>query len=218
MTRVHPRDARKPLLRGYFHLGAAFMAAVGLVVLVLLADSAEAYVGGVVFATSLIALYTTSATYHTIPWGTRMRGVMKRLDHSMIFILIAGSYTPFCLLAASTTWGIAILAIVWSVAACGVAMKMVWPGAPRWLGVSLYVATGWIAVVAATEIAEWFALAPLALLAGGGLLYTLGGVIYATRRPDPFPAVFGYHEVFHVLVIGGSIMHFTLVAGYLMGA
>jgi len=187
-------------------------------VLVLLADSTEAYVGGTVFAASLIALYTTSATYHTIPWGVRMRGLMKRLDHSMIFIVIAGSYTPFCLLAASTTWGVAILAIVWSIAACGVVLKMAWPGAPRWLGVGLYIATGWVALVAATEIAEWFALVPLALLAGGGVLYTLGAIIYATRRPDPFPTVFGYHEVFHVLVIAGSVLHFTLVAGYLMGA
>jgi hemolysin III len=193
------------------------VAVAGLVVLVLLADSPEAYVGGVVFAASLIALYTTSATYHVITWGTRMRGVMKRLDHSMIFVLIAGSYTPFCLLAASTTWGIAILAIVWSIALCGVVLKVAWPSAPRWLGVTLYVATGWVALVAATEIAEWFAIVPLLLLAGGGLLYTLGGVIYAARRPDPFPTVFGYHEVFHVLVIGGSVLHFTLVAGYLMG-
>ncbi len=218
MTKVHPRDVRKPLLRGYLHVGAAVAAAIGLVVLVLLADSPEAYVGGTVFAASLIALYTTSATYHTIPWGVRMRGLMKRLDHSMIFIVIAGSYTPFCLLAASTTWGVAILAIVWSIAACGVVLKMAWPGAPRWLGVGLYIATGWVALVAATEIAEWFALVPLALLAGGGVLYTLGAIIYATRRPDPFPTVFGYHEVFHVLVIAGSVLHFTLVAGYLMGA
>jgi hemolysin III len=208
---------RRPLLRGYFHLVAAGLAVAGLVLLVLLADSAEAYVGGAVFAASLIALYTTSGTYHTITWGRRMRGVMKRLDHSMIFVLIAGTYTPFCLLAASGAWGIAILAVVWSIAGAGIALKMAWPDAPRWLGVSLYVGTGWVALVAASEIADWFALVPLLLLAGGGILYTVGGVIYALKRPDPFPRVFGYHEVFHLLVIAGSALHFTLIAGYLMG-
>ena len=146
-----------------------------------------------------------------------MRGVMKRLDHSMIFVLIAGTYTPFCLLAASGAWGIAILAVVWSIAGAGIALKMAWPDAPRWLGVSLYVGTGWVALVAASEIADWFALVPLLLLAGGGILYTVGGVIYALKRPNPFPRVFGYHEVFHLLVIAGSALHFTLIAGYLMG-
>jgi hemolysin III len=204
------------LLRGYFHLVAAGLAVAGLVLLVLLADSAEAYVGGAVFAASLIALYSTSATYHTITWGRRMRGLMKRLDHSMIFVLIAGTYTPFCLLAASTAWGVSILAVVWSIAIAGIVLKIAWPGAPRWLGVGLYVGTGWVALVAASELADWFAVFPLLLLAAGGVAYTAGGVIYALKRPDPFPRVFGYHEVFHLLVIAGSALHFTLVAAYLM--
>jgi hemolysin III len=209
---------RRPLLRGYFHLAAAAAAVVGLVLLVLLAESPEAYIGGAVFAVSLVALYTTSATYHVVTWGNRMRGVMKRLDHSMIFVLIAGTYTPFCLLVASGAWGITILAVVWSIAVAGILLKMAWPNAPRWLGVGLYIATGWVALVAASEIANWFALVPLLLLAGGGILYTAGGVIYALKRPDPFPRVFGYHEVFHLFVIAGSLLHFTLIAGYLMGA
>jgi hemolysin III len=208
----------RPVLRGYFHLVAAAAAVVGLVLLVLLAESPEAYIGGAVFAVSLVALYTTSATYHVVTWGNRMRGVMKRLDHSMIFVLIAGTYTPFCLLVASGAWGITILAVVWSIAAAGILLKMAWPNAPRWLGVALYIATGWVALVAASEIANWFALVPLLLLAGGGILYTAGGVIYALKRPDPFPRVFGYHEVFHLFVIAGSLLHFTLIAGYLMGA
>ena len=112
--------------------------------------------------------------------------------------------------------GLLFVAVVWSVAVAGVVLKMAWPGAPRWLGVGLYVATGWIALVAATEIADWFALLPLALLVAGGLLYTAGGVIYALRRPDPFPRVFGYHEVFHLLVIGGSVLHYSVVASWLM--
>ena len=208
----------RPLLRGYLHLAAAAAAVVGCIGLLLLAESPRAYIGGTVFAACLIAMYAVSGTYHTIHWGPRMSAVFKRLDHAMIFVLIAGSYTPFCLLAASDGWGITILAIVWPVALAGVALKVAWPSAPRWLGVGLYIATGWVALVAATELTDWFALLPLLLLAGGGAMYTLGGVIYALRRPDPFPRVFGYHEVFHVLVIAGSVLHYSLVAGYLMPA
>ena len=182
----------------------------------LLADSAEAYVGGVIFAASLIALYATSATYHTVTWGRRMRAFLKRLDHSMIFVLIAGTYTPICLIAASTAWGIAILAIVWSIAVAGIILKVFWPGAPRWLSVLLYASAGWLGAIAGIPLTEWLAWAPIALLIMGGVLYTIGGIIYATRRPNPWPSVFGYHEVFHLLVIAGSVLHYTLVAAYLM--
>ncbi|HUF52328.1 MAG TPA: hemolysin III family protein [Dehalococcoidia bacterium] len=206
----------RPLLRGYFHLGAAAVALAGSIVLMLLADTARAYAGGAIFAASLVTLYCVSGMYHSIPWGPRMRVIFQRLDHAMIFVVIAGSYTPFCLLAASDGWGITILALVWSAAAGGVALKLAWPTAPRWLGVSLYVATGWIALVAATEIADWFAMVPLLLLAAGGASYTAGGVIYALRRPNPFPRVLGYHEVFHLLVIGGSALHYSVVAGWLV--
>jgi hemolysin III len=215
---VTQQPERRPLLRGYFHLAAAVAAVAGCVALVLLADSPRAYVGGAVFATSLILLYTVSGTYHAITWGNRARAVLKRVDHSMIFVLIAGSYTPFCLIAVDDAWGISLLAVVWSVAAAGIVLKVLWPSAPRWLGVSLYMATGWIALVAATELADWFALFPLLLLAGGGLLYSAGGVVYALRRPNPFPRVFGYHEVFHLFVVAGSAVHYGLVAGYLMPA
>jgi len=211
-----PLDLNKPLLRGYFHLAAAFLAAAGSVALILLADSPRALVGGGVFALSLVALYAVSATYHTINWGDRARSILRRVDHSMIFVLIAGSYTPFCLLVLSGALGIAMLAVVWAVAAAGIVMKILWPAAPRWLSVALYLAAGWIALVAASELASWFALVPLLMLAGGGVLYSLGGVIYAVRRPNPFPRVFGYHEVFHLLVIGGSVLHYSLVANYLM--
>jgi hemolysin III len=212
------KTEQRPLLRGYFHLGAAYAAIAGLVALTLLAESARAYVGGAIFAASLILLYGTSAAYHTVRWGRRMRAIMKRLDHSMIFLLIAGTYTPFCLLAVDDAWGLSLLTVVWSIAGAGVLLKMVWPGLPRRLGVGLYIATGWLALVAATELADWFALLPLALLAAGGILYTAGGLVYAIKRPDPFPRVFGYHEVFHLLVIGGSALHYSLVAGYLMRA
>jgi len=149
MMRIRILNESRPLLRGYFHLAAALAAVAGFVVLLWLADSPRAYAGGAVFAVSLIALYAISGTYHTITWGRRAHAVLKRLDHAMIFVLIAGTYTPFCLLAASDAWGLSL--------------------------------------VAATELADWFALVPLLLLGGGGLLYSAGGVIYALRRPDPFP-------------------------------
>jgi hemolysin III len=208
----------RPLLRGYLHLGAAGAAVLGLVLLILLADSPRAYAGGAVFATSLIALYTVSGVYHSVAWGPRMRAVLKRVDHAMIFVLIAGSYTPFCLFAGSPAWGIALLAVVWSIAGAGVALKIAWPGAPRWLSVGLYMGTGWIALVAATKITDWYAIGPLLVVALGGVLYSAGGVIYGFRRPDPFPRVFGYHEVFHTLVIAGSVLHYGVVAAYLMRA
>jgi hemolysin III len=208
----------KPLLRGYLHLGAAVAAAVGCVVLLLLADSPRAYAGGAVFALSLMLLYATSAAYHIVRWGDRARAWLQRLDHSMIFVLIAGSYTPFCLVALSTAMGIAVLAIVWSVAAMGIALKVAWPTAPRWLGIGLYLTAGWVSLVAATELTDWFAVAPLALLFVGGVLYSAGGVIYGLRRPNPFPRVFGYHEVFHALTIIAASLHYAVVAGWVMPA
>src|SRR3990172_10007294 len=214
---VEPPPPR-PLLRGVFHACAAVAAVGGIVLLVLLADSPGAYVGGTVFATSLALLYTTSAAYHRITWKPRLRGLMKRLDHSMIFVLIAGTYTPFCLVVADTAWGISLLSVVWGLAGAGVAMKLAWPNAPRWLSVLLYLAVGWLALVATTELLAWFTLAPLALLLLGGVMYTLGGLVYAAARPNPFPRVFGYHEVFHALVIAGSVLHFTLVAVYVVPA
>jgi hemolysin III len=205
-------DLRRPLLRGYSHLVAAVGAAIGLVALVLLADSPRAYVGGVVFASSLLSLYVVSGLYHSIGWGPRVRSLFKRLDHAMIFVLIAGTYTPFCLFAGSPAWGISLLAVVWSLAGAGVTLKIAWPNSPRWLSVALYLAVGWLGVVAATKLADWYAILPLLVVALGGVLYSIGGVVYGLRRPDPFPRVFGYHEVFHVLVIAASALHFGAVA------
>ena len=207
---------RRPMLRGVLHLVAAGAALAGIVVLVLLADSAAGYVGGAIFAACLALLYATSGLYHTVTWGPRLRDLLKRLDHSTIFLLIAGSYTPFCLAVLNTAWGISLLAVVWSLAGAGVLLKLVWPGGPRWLSVGLYLGVGWLAAVAATELLEWFTLVPLALLVLGGVMYSLGGVVYAARRPNPFPRVFGYHEVFHAFVVAGSALHFLLVAAYVV--
>lgn len=207
---------QRPLLRGVFHLAAVFVAAAGAVALLVLADSARAYAGAAIFGTSLVLLYGTSASYHRVTWSPRKRAIVKRLDHAMIFVLIAGTYTPFCLTVPSKAWGISMLAVVWGVAGAGILMKVLWPNAPRWLGVACYVALGWLALIAAPQLTAWFSLSPLLLLATGGVLYTLGGIVYAARRPDPWPRVFGYHEVFHVLTVAGSAVHYALVAIYVL--
>ena len=210
--------AQRPALRGAFHLAAAIAAIAGTVLLVLLANSARAYVGGAVFGASLILLYTTSAAYHRINWSPRLRGIVRRLDHSMIFVLIAGTYTPICLLVLNTAWWISMLSVVWGIAGAGIILKIAWPRAPKLLSVAFYLTIGWLALVATPQLGSWFTAGPLALLLLGGLLYTLGGVIYALRRPNPFPRVFGYHELVHLLVIAGSVLHYSLVAIYILPA
>lgn len=213
---VLPGDvSQRPALRGVFHFLAAIAATLGVAWLLLIADSPSGYVGAAIFGVSLMLLYGTSATYHGIPWRPSWRRVVKRLDHAMIFVLIAGTYTPFCL-DVSLAWGISLLAVVWSLAGMGVLLKLVWPDAPRWLSVSLYVGLGWVALVAASEVLAQYMGGPMALLISGGVLYTLGGVVYARGWPDPWPRVFGYHEVFHALVVAGSALHYSAVAVYVL--
>jgi hemolysin III len=207
---------QRPLLRGVFHLYAAIAAVAGAALLLLVADSARAYVGGAIFAASLVLLYWTSAAYHCITWRPTMRALIRRLDHSMIFVLIAGTYTPFCLMVLNAAWGITMLSVIWGVAGGGALLMVAWPTAPKWLGVGLYVTVGWLALIPARELAAWFAPFPLLLLVLGGALYTLGGVVYAVRKPNPWPQVLGYHEVFHLLVILGSTLHYSLVAIYVL--
>ena len=202
-------------MRGVMHLGAAMAAPIGTAWLLLRADSPTGYVGAAVFGTSLILLYWTSAGYHRFHWGAIMYGALKRMDHAMIFILIAGTYTPFAF-QVSPAWWIPILSVVWGVAGAGALMKVVWPDGPRWLSVTLYVALGWVVVAAASEVLAVLPAGLNIMLAVGGVLYTVGGVVYALRRPNPWPRVFGYHEVFHTLVVAGSAIHFSLVAIYVL--
>jgi hemolysin III len=205
----------RPALRGVLHLIAAGLAVAGTVLLLLVADSPSGYVGGAIFASSLMLLYGTSATYHQIRWQPNWRRTVKRLDHAMIFVLIAGTYTPFCL-DVSLAWGIPLLSVVWGLAGAGVLLKLVWPDGPRWLSVGLYVGLGWVALVAASEVIDQYLGSPLALLILGGALYTVGGVVYALGRPNPWPRVFGYHEVFHAFVVGGSAVHYAAIAIYVV--
>jgi hemolysin III len=205
----------RPALRGVLHTFAAGLAIGGTVLLMLLADKPTGYVGGAVFATSLMLLYGTSASYHQIPWGPTPRRIVKRFDHAMIFVLIAGTYTPFCL-DVQLAWGIPLLAAVWTLAGLGVLVKVVWPDAPRWLGVGLYVGLGWVGIFAVTEAFDQYFGSPLALLMAGGALYTIGGIVYGLRRPDPWPRIFGFHEIFHSFVVAGSAVHYATIAIYVV--
>ena len=206
----------RPMLRGAMHGVLAVLAPGGLVLLLLLADSPRGYVGAAIYATSVMLLYTSSASYHLVPWSSRLRSVAKRVDHSMIFVLIAGTYTPFCLILVGDAWGIPLLSIVWTLAAVGALIKIVWPYGPPWLSVALYVGLGWIGIVAVWPVVHTLHPLGIGLLMLGGLLYSVGSVAYATRWPNPAPRIFGYHEVFHVFVVAGSAVHFALIATYLL--
>lgn len=206
----------RPLFRGAMHGAIAVIAPAGLVLLLLLADSPRGYVGAAIYATTLVLLYSTSASYHLAPWPARVRGLMMRLDHAMIFVLIAGTYTPFCLIVVGDAWGIPMLSVVWTLAGLGMVMKVIWPTGPRWLSVALYIGLGWLGIVAAWPLVTNLSPPAIAMLVAGGALYSVGALAYAARWPDPNPRVFGYHEVFHTLVVAASALHFAVIATYLL--
>ena len=198
----------RPALRGQFHLLMALASPAALLVLVLVADNAREYVGGAIFGVSLLLLFSTSSAYHLIERG---QAVLQRIDRSMIFVLIAGTYTPFCLVLLGNGWGIPILSVVWGLAAMGIASKAIHPTPPRWLNLALYLGLGWIGLIAIAPFASAASSTVLALLFTGGVLYTLGGVVHARRRPDPFPGVFGYHELFHLLTALAGLTYYATV-------
>ncbi len=203
----------KPKLRGVSHEWAFFLSLGFGVALILLAKTPKATVAVAIYAVSLSALFGTSALYHRVNWTRpNVRQWMRRLDHSMIFFLIAGTYTPFALLVLDGPLADAILAVVWIGATAGAIVEMVWIDHPKWVAAIIYLSIGWVAVAAFPELWSEMGVAGTLLVAAGGLLYTAGAVVYATQRPNPSPATFGYHEVFHLLVIAAAVAHFSAVA------
>lgn len=200
----------KPRLRGVSHQIAAFLALPAVAMLVLEANGGSAFAGALTYGASLVSLFSASAIYHRPDWSPRARAILWRVDHSAIFVLIAGTYTPLCLLLGPGS-GHTLLAAVWTGAGIGVALSIAWPRAPKKLMASLYVALGWFAAATLPAIRHAIGDRALALLLTGGVLYTAGAVIYATRKPDPFPAVFGFHEIFHLAVVAAAICHFLVV-------
>ena len=201
----------KPLLRGVSHEVAAGLALAAWIVLAVAAPSARGRLAANVYGASLFTLFAVSALYHRPSWPARARLVMRRLDHSAIFLLIAGTYTPFCLLLPAAT-GEPLLAIVWGGAAAGILRSVFWVRAPKAVAAVLYVLLGWVVLPVLPALRGALGWGAIALLGGGGAAYTIGAVVYATRRPDPFPRVFGYHEVFHALVIAAAACHLAVAA------
>jgi len=207
------RPELRPRLRGVSHQWAFVLSIPAGVALVVAADTLHARLAVGVYALSVAALFASSALYHRITWASPdARRRMRRVDHSAIFVLIAGTYTPFALLAVGGMLGAAVLTGVWAGALAGIAVRVAWSDAPRWATTGPYVVLGWVGVAGLPVL--WDALGPvgLVLLLAGGVLYTLGAVTYARRRPDPVPSVFGYHEVFHALVVGAVALHYACVA------
>jgi hemolysin III len=198
----------KPKLRGWLHAATAPLAFFSFIVLLVIADDTRVRVGAAVFMVSSLLLFSTSAIYHTGRWTGKARKTWKRLDHANIFVLIAGSYTPFSLLLLSTKHWIIMLSLVWGGALLGVLFKMFWIGAPRWLYVPIYLLLGWAAVIYFPEFAREAPTAVLVLLIVGGGLYTLGALVYAFTWPNPSPKYFGFHEVFHAFTIAAFVVHY----------
>jgi hemolysin III len=210
-------EAVKPRLRGVLHQWAFFVSLVAGALLVVIAPAGRATFATAVYALTVVGLFGVSAIYHRVNWvSVSARRWMRRLDHSMIFLLIAGTYTPFALLALDGTLATAILIAVWAGALGGIILNLVWIDAPKWLTAVVYVALGWVAVVAFPAMFDQLGVTATLLVALGGILYTLGAVVYAMHRPDPAPAVFGYHEIFHALVIAAAAVQYSVVAFYVI--
>lgn len=201
----------RPLLKGWSHFVAAIAAITLCPIMIVLAPEGTRAVTAI-FTAGVIALFGISGVYHLFEWKPRVHGILQRLDHSMIFIVIAATYTPIAAVALPQFEGRLIMAIVWTGAIGGAVLHLAWPNAPRRILVGLYLAVGWAALLVIVDIWRELGVAGFTLLAVGGLLHTIGGVIYALKRPDPWPTIFGFHEVFHLFVIGGIACHYVMIA------
>ena len=206
-TSALPLPSTRPLFRGYFHLIGLVLSPFAIVWFVLIADSPRAVVGGAIFGASLLLVYAMSACHHILRWSG-----LRRLDHAAIYIFIAGTFTPFTLSVLSNAWGIPVLAVVWGLAGIGIVQSLIFVDGSKWLRICSYLSLGWLALIPAHELWQSLPLSAFALLLLGGLTYSLGGLVYAMRRPNPFPQVFGYHEVFHGLtVVATGVFSLVLV-------
>ena len=216
----HLAAAFKPRLRGWLHLATAPLALAGGIVLIVLSPTASTRVGSAIFAASALLLFGVSAIYHTGTWSPRVWAFLRRFDHANIFILIAGTYTPLTLMLLEGTQRVVLLATVWTCAILGVLFRVFWTDAPRWLYTPIYIGMGWAAVFflpgfvngAENVLGGSTAVAVLVLIAVGGGLYTLGGIVYGFKKPNPWPQYFGFHEVFHTFTILAFAAHYVGVS------
>lgn len=207
-------EVLKPRMRGWLH---AYAAVVSILTGATLVTFAVVFRGGAaawstpIYAATVTLLFSCSALYHRLNWGPRGHRIMKRLDHSMIFVFIAGTYTPFAALTLPRASSVAVLLVVWIGAFLGVLLQSTWPTAPRIVSVPLYIALGWVAVFILPELLHNFGVATLVLISAGGIVYTLGALAYGFKRPDPVPHTFGYHEVFHLCTLIAAVCHYVAV-------
>jgi hemolysin III len=206
--------SQKPRLRGVSHQWAFFISLGAGIALILTAHGGKEVLAATIYAFSLSALLGTSALYHRVTWQPEARRWMRRLDHTMIFVLIAGTYTPFCLLVMDGTLADVVLIVVWASALAGAILNLVWIDAPKWFTTAVYISTGWAAIAAMPQLWEEIGPVGVGMIALGGALYTAGALVYALRRPDPNPQVFGYHEIFHLLVIAAAAIQYAVIAIY----
>jgi hemolysin III len=209
----------KPRLRGWLHLVSAPLILGAGIVLIALSPTASTRVGSAMFIGSALVLFTVSAIYHCGDWSPRTWAFLRRFDHSNIFLLIAGSYTPFTLMMLEGNQRVVLLTMVWTAAVLGVLFRIFWIGAPRWLYVPIYLAMGWAAVfflpdfaAGADRLGVGIGTAVLVMVILGGALYTLGGIVYALKKPDPFPRWFGFHEIFHSFTVLAFVVHYVGVS------
>jgi len=202
----------KPRLRGWLHAGMFPVAIVGGIVLVALAGTRNERISVAIFALTGALLFGTSALFHRGSWSPRAYRLLRRMDHSNIFLIIAGTYTPFAVLALPTSKARVLLWMVWLGALAGVAFRVFWVGAPRWLYTPVYVALGWVAVFYLPDLRTGAGTAAVILIVVGGALYSVGALVYGTKRPNPYPGWFGFHEVFHALTIAAFTVHYVAVS------
>ena len=204
-----------PRLRGVSHAIAFFVALLAGGLLVALAPGADERVAALIYAFGLCGLFGASGLYHRWRWDPRWRPLLRRIDHSTIFVFVAASYTPVALLVLEGGWQTGVLIAVWAGALAGVFFSVFWITAPRWLVAGSYLGLGWVALVALPELVGKLPASPLILLGVGGILYSVGATVYARKRPDPWPRVFGFHEVFHAFVVAAAVVHFVAMAGWI---
>jgi hemolysin III len=204
--------AERPTWRGLFHTWAFWVAIPAGVMLILYADRPAARTASAIYAATLLLVFGTSAAYHRLAKTYRQRMIMQRIDHSMIYLLIAGTYVPICLIALPTVWGISMLSIVGALGLLGVVMKLVCFGRAQWVSYALYPVMGWTAVIAAPVMVDHMTPLQVALIVAGGVAYTIGIPILLLRRPDPWPTKFGYHEIWHGCTVLAAALHFGAVA------
>ena len=214
-------DVRKevvPRLRGISHAAAFLLALAAAVVLIVQAPSSRAMIALGVYGGGLVALFGGSALYHRWPGPPRFKPLLRRIDHSTIFVFIAASYTPVALILMEGALAWVLLGLAWGGAIAGVVFSLGWIDAPRPLVSASYLVLGWLAVIAAPQLARALDVAGLTLFVAGGVLYSAGAVVYARQRPDPWPRTFGFHEVFHALVVAAAAAHYTAIAGWVLPA